>query len=67
MDSIIKANGNLSDSLKSSNWELMGSDIQKLQELINILERQLEEDRKEKENTTNEVNNNVIVEKNVVY
>ena len=65
LDSIIKANENLSDSLKSSNWELMGSDIQKLQELINTLKKQLEEDRKE--NTTNEVKNNVIVEGNMVY
>ena len=43
LDSIIKANENLSDSLKSSNWELMGSDIQKLQELINTLKKQLKQ------------------------
>lgn len=66
LDSIIKANGNLSESLKSNNWELMGSDIQKLQELINSLERQLEEEKKEKENATNEISNNTVVEENVV-
>ncbi len=66
LDSIIKANGNLSESLKSNNWELMGSDIQKLQELINSLERQLEEEKKEKKNTTNEIGNNTVVEENVV-
>ena len=63
LDSIIKANGNLTESLKSSNWELMGSDIKKLQELINTLEKQLEEDRKE--NTTNEITNNETVEEKI--
>ena len=66
LDSIIKANGNLSESLKSNNWELMGSDIQKLQELINSLERQLEEEKKEKNNTTNETGNNTVVDENVI-
>ena len=55
IDSIIKANNNLTDSMKSSNWELMGSDIQKLQELIDKLERQKKEDTKENENTTNTI------------
>ena len=50
VDSIIKANGNLKDSLSSSNWELMGSDIKKLQELIDSLEKQVKEDKKD--NTT---------------
>ena len=66
LDSIIKANGNLSESLKSNNWELMGGDIQKLQELINSLEKQLEKDKKEKENTTNETSNNTIVDGNII-
>ena len=44
----------------------MGSDIQKLQELINSLERQLEEEKKEKENTTNEISNNTTIENTVV-
>ena len=69
LDSIIKANGNLTESLKSNNWELMGTDIQKLQELINTLEKQLKEDRKESENTTNETNetnDNTTVENNII-
>lgn len=61
LDSIIKANSNLSESLKSNNWELMGTDIQKLQELITTLERQIKEDKKEnknqEENITTDVNN----------
>jgi uncharacterized membrane protein (UPF0182 family) len=60
LDSIIKANNNLSESLKTNNWELMGSDIQKLQELITTLERQMKDDKKddknEAENTSIESN-----------
>ena len=41
IDSIIKANNNLSESLDSNNWELMGTDLQKLQELIKTLEKQV--------------------------
>lgn len=58
IDAIIKANTNLSDSLSSSNWELMGSDIQKLQNLIKSLEKQIDEDKKN--NTTqNEITNTI--------
>ncbi len=39
IDSIIKANDNLSESLESNNWEIMGTDIQKLQSLINTLKK----------------------------
>ena len=66
IDSIIKANGNLSESLKSNNWELMGTDIQKLQELITTLERQVEENKKEKNNTTNEIGNNTIINEKII-
>lgn len=55
IDSIIKANDNLSESLGSKNWELMGTDIQKLQELINSLKKQIDEENKEN-NTENENN-----------
>lgn len=50
IDSIIKANDNLSDSLNSNNWELMGTDIQKLQNLIESLKKQTEEQKKDSEN-----------------
>ena len=36
---LIKANNNLEESMKSNNWELIGSDIQKLQDIINQLEK----------------------------
>ena len=37
---IIKANDNLSSSINSSDWELMGSDIKNLQQLINQLKQE---------------------------
>ncbi len=53
IQSIIKANKNLSGSMKSNDWELMGADIKKLQELINKLDTEV--------NTTNKtkVNENI--------
>lgn len=59
IDSIIKANKNLSESTSNNDWELMGSDIKKLQSLINSLEEEkAKEDKKKEENntTTNYIN-----------
>ncbi len=65
IDSIIKANDNLSDSLESNNWELMGTDIQKLQSLIQTLKKRTNEEKKN-ENTTvteeNVVSNEIVTE-----
>ena len=58
IDSIIKANQNLSESLNNKDWELMGSDIKKLQDLINSLEE--ERDKEEKKKKELEKENNVI-------
>ena len=52
IETIIKANDNLSDSINTNNWELMGTDIQKLQELINLLKKKVQSEKGE--NTTNE-------------
>ena len=67
IDAIVKANKNLSESTSNNNWELMGSDIKKLQSLIDSLEEEkIKEDKKKKENniinnTLNEtIDNNVI-------
>lgn len=60
IDAIIKANNNLTESNRSNNWEQMGSDLQKLQELITSLQRLKEEEEKK---TTNE---NVISDENMV-
>ena len=65
IDSIIKANDNLSDSLESNNWELMGTDIQKLQSLIQTLKKRTNEEKKN-ENTTvteeNVISNEIVTE-----
>lgn len=57
IDSIIKANQNLSESLNNKDWELMGSDIKKLQSLIDSLEE--ERDKEEKKKKELEKENNV--------
>ena len=57
IDAIIKANNNLTESNRSNNWEQMGSDVKKLQELITSLQRLKEEEsKKATENTTSETN-----------
>lgn len=61
IETIIKANNNLTESNKSNNWEQIGKDLSKLQELINILEKL--KDNKQENNTTTpeETQNNVII------
>lgn len=57
INEIIKANNNLTNSNASNNWELIGTDLSKLQELINELEEKIKEEEKEnKNNTTVETN-----------
>ena len=56
IDSIIKANQNLKDSMNNSDWSMMGSDIEKLQTLIDSLEKMKEEQNNNIENTENENN-----------
>ena len=51
IDSIIKANQNLKDSTNNNDWEMMGSDIERLQTLIDSLEKMKEEE--DATNTTN--------------
>lgn len=66
IDSIIKANDNLSESLESNNWELMGTDIQKLQSLIQTLKKKTNEEKKSENNNTvvkeNGVSNETVTE-----
>lgn len=64
IDSVIKANNNLEDSLSANNFEMIGKDITSLQALINQLEvarkNELEERKEELEqNNQEEVNNSV--------
>lgn len=46
---IIKANNNLKESTTNGNFEMMGKDIKKLQELIDKLNKVIEEEQKEKQ------------------
>lgn len=63
IDAIIRANNNLSDSLNSSDWELMGTDIQKLQTLIKTLEKHVD-DEKKNNTTQNEITNTINADEN---
>ena len=52
IEAIIKAKNNLKESSETNNWELMGKDIQTLQELLDKLEKVKEvQDKKVKDNT----------------
>ena len=63
IQSIIKANKNLTNSMNSKNWEIIGSDIKTLQELIDKLEMQKKKEDEKKNNnengTTNKVQNKI--------
>ena len=75
IESIIKANKNLSNSMNSKNWELIGSDINALQELIDALEIQHKKDKeKNKEDNisniismdNNDIDNTNTIQQNIV-
>ena len=60
IEAIIKANQNLTESNKNDDWEMMGKDVKKLQDLITSLEKtKTEEDKKKQQNNTT---NNTVVE-----
>lgn len=48
IEAIIKANENLTESNKNGDWEMVGKDIKKLQELIDSLEKVKQEEDKKK-------------------
>ena len=68
VQAIIKANGNLKESTSNSDFEMIGKDIQRLQDLIDSLENLVAEQEKENEDNntlTNEIYANELVD-NVV-
>ena len=67
VNAIIKANNNLNESSDNKDWEMMGQDIKKLQELITSLEnaKKEEENKKEKENINNNEDKNTIDENTI--
>lgn len=65
MELIVKANNNLTSSLESNNWELIGSDIQKLQDLIKQMEKEMpKKSKEEKSDKENKEDLNEIEESN---
>ena len=63
IDAVIKANNNLKESTSNSDYEMMGKDIKRLQDLINQLENVVEEERIEsntiEENSVNDIANSI--------
>ena len=59
INTIIDANKNLNESTKANNYEMIGKDISKLQELIEQLEIMQKKENKNYEETKNIVNNTV--------
>ena len=64
IDTIIKANHNLENSNTSDDWEMIGKDIKKLQELIEKLEILVEEENKAKNELEEQLGNNIIDDEN---
>ena len=57
IDAIIRANDNLKDSSQNGDWTMMGKDIDKLQTLIEQLNKLVEEQKKEEQENT--INNTI--------
>ncbi len=55
IEAIIKANQNLTDSRNNNDWEMMGKDIKRLQDLITSLETVKEEEDKKKAEIEDEI------------
>lgn len=67
INTIIDANKNLSESTKANNYEMIGKDITKLQELIKQLEEMQKEDNKNNEIITkNIITDNTIISNNII-
>ena len=66
IEAIIKANKNLTESNQNDDWEMMGKDVKKLQELITSLEQVREEENKKKETLEKQTNTNNTVDTNEV-
>ena len=59
INTIIDANKNLSESTKANNYEMIGKDITKLQELIKQLEEMQKKEDKNNDIISNTINNTV--------
>ena len=59
IEEIIKANTNLTESNESNDWELMGSDIRRLQELINSLDQMIQAEEESQTDEQQSIGNEV--------
>ena len=66
IEQIINANKNLEQSNMSNNWEMIGRDMAKLQELIEELEKTIKQEESQEKEKTIESENNVNQTKNLV-
>lgn len=57
INAIIRANQNLTESNENNDWEMMGSDLARLQELINRLEQAKDEEERNNTDKTEETTN----------
>ncbi len=66
MELIIKANNNLTSSIEANSWEMIGTDIKRLQDLINQMEKEKEQTKQNtaSENILNE--NDVSDDENII-
>lgn len=65
IEQIIKANNNLKDSSSNADWELMGKDVKRLQELVSQLE-QIKKEENAIDNTIDINNNNINLVNNII-
>ena len=66
IQTIIKANKNLSTSNESNDWEMIGKDVKKLQELIDKLEVLVNEENEKKTNEFLNTTNTNTISQNIV-
>ena len=67
IDSIIKANDNLTESTENNDWEMIGTDIRRLQGLINSLKTLEEADNQNQTSNENTITSeNIIDDTNIV-
>ncbi len=66
VQAIIRANNNLTTSNNSNDWEMIGKDIKKLQELVTKLEEAVEKEEQEKNEMQNSITNSIANDTNIV-
>ncbi len=72
IDEVIRANNNLNTSNNSNDWEMIGKDVKKLQELIEKLEEAVEEEKQKQNEIANSIGtiensiNSNLIDENII-